>query len=173
MKHDCFNGLNNHNDNGLMFYKHWLRLMGCQSRSFQRILNIFNGISNFHSTRRASQMNSWDSKSTNNVSTVTVLQFDLHGPLARYVQLRVAHAPGMPGTFFPSPRVSDLDRHYGTCVILYVHIIRTTLVKLVVIFLRFLQVQVTIITYVSVTQYKPARFRFNLFELSHKIISNN
>ena len=57
MKHDCFNGLNNHNDNGLVFYKHWLRLMGCQSRSFQRILNIFNGISNFHSTRRASQMN--------------------------------------------------------------------------------------------------------------------
>ena len=23
-----------------------------------------------------------------------------HGPLARYVKLRVAHAPGMPGTFF-------------------------------------------------------------------------
>ena len=26
-----------------------------------------------------------------------------HGPLARYVKLRVAHAPGMPGTFSPPP----------------------------------------------------------------------
>ena len=25
-----------------------------------------------------------------------------HGPLARYVKLRVAHAPGMPGTFSPA-----------------------------------------------------------------------
>ena len=39
-----------------------------------------------------------------------------HGPLARYVKLRVAHAPGMPGTFFPPPRVSDPDMHLGTCV---------------------------------------------------------
>ena len=28
-----------------------------------------------------------------------------HGPLARYVNLRVAHALGMPGTFSPPPRV--------------------------------------------------------------------
>ena len=27
-----------------------------------------------------------------------------------------AHAPGMPGTYFPSPRVSDPDMHHGTCV---------------------------------------------------------
>ena len=27
-----------------------------------------------------------------------------HGPLARYVNLRVAHAPGMPGTLSPPPR---------------------------------------------------------------------
>ena len=38
-----------------------------------------------------------------------------HGPLARYVKLRVAHAPGMPGTFSPPPRVSDPDMHLGTC----------------------------------------------------------
>ena len=38
------------------------------------------------------------------------------GPLARYVKLRVAHAPGMPGTFSPPLRVSDPDMHYGTCV---------------------------------------------------------
>ena len=39
-----------------------------------------------------------------------------NGLLARYVKLRVAHAPGMPGTFSPPPRVSDSDRHHGTCV---------------------------------------------------------
>ena len=39
-----------------------------------------------------------------------------HGPLTRYVKLRVAHAPGMPGTFFPPPRVSDPGMHHGTCV---------------------------------------------------------
>ena len=27
-----------------------------------------------------------------------------------------AHAPGMPGTFSPPPRVSDSDMHHGTCV---------------------------------------------------------
>ena len=37
-------------------------------------------------------------------------------PLARYVKLRVAHAPGMPGTFSPPPLVSDPDMHHGTCV---------------------------------------------------------
>ena len=34
-------------------------------------------------------------------------------------QIRViagAHAPGMPGTFSPSPQVSDPDMHHGTCV---------------------------------------------------------
>ena len=39
-----------------------------------------------------------------------------HGPLARYVKLRVVHAQGMPGTFSPPPRVSDPDMHHGTCV---------------------------------------------------------
>ena len=43
-------------------------------------------------------------------------KFSCHGPLARYAKLRVAHAPGMPGTFSPPPRVSDPDMHYGTCV---------------------------------------------------------
>ena len=31
-------------------------------------------------------------------------------------KLRVAHAPGMPGTFSPPPLVSDPDIHHGTCV---------------------------------------------------------
>ena len=39
-----------------------------------------------------------------------------HGLLVRYVKLRVAHAPGMPGTISPQPRVSDPDMHQGTCV---------------------------------------------------------
>ena len=39
-----------------------------------------------------------------------------YGPLTRYVKLRVAHAPGMPGTFSPPPRVSDPGMHHGTCV---------------------------------------------------------
>ena len=39
-----------------------------------------------------------------------------HGPLARYAIFWVAHAPGMPGTFFPPLRVSDPDMHHGTCV---------------------------------------------------------
>ena len=33
------------------------------------------------------------------------------GFLARYVKLRVVHAPGMPGTFAPPPRLSDPDMH--------------------------------------------------------------
>ena len=36
-----------------------------------------------------------------------------HGPLARHVKLRVAHAPG---TFSPSPWARDPDMHHGTCV---------------------------------------------------------
>ena len=31
-------------------------------------------------------------------------------------KFRIAHAPGMPGTFSPPPRVSDPDMHHGTCM---------------------------------------------------------
>ena len=34
-------------------------------------------------------------------------KWSFHGPLVRYVKLRIAHAPGMPRTFSPPPRVSD------------------------------------------------------------------
>ena len=40
----------------------------------------------------------------------------LHGPLTRCVKLRVVHAPGMPGTFSPPPRVSNPDMQHSTCV---------------------------------------------------------
>ena len=36
--------------------------------------------------------------------------------LTRYVKLWVVHAPGMPGTFSPLPRVSDPDIKLGTCM---------------------------------------------------------
>ena len=44
-----------------------------------------------------------------------------HEPPTRCVKLRVAHAPGMPGTFSPPPtsrksQVSDPGMHHGTCV---------------------------------------------------------
>ena len=40
----------------------------------------------------------------------------LHGPLAGYLKLWDAHAPGMLGTFSPLLQVSDPDMHHGTCV---------------------------------------------------------
>ena len=40
----------------------------------------------------------------------------VHGHRARYVNLRVAHAQGMPVTFSPPLRVSDPDLYHGTCV---------------------------------------------------------
>ena len=40
------------------------------------------------------------------------------GPLTRYAKLRVAHAPGMPGTFSRHRKllVSDPGTHHGTCL---------------------------------------------------------
>ena len=50
------------------------------------------------------------------VSHHWLVAFFDHGPLARYVNLRVAHAQGMTGTFSPSPGVTDPDMHHGTFV---------------------------------------------------------
>ena len=44
------------------------------------------------------------------------VNFAMNGPHARYVKLRVAHAPGMPGTISPPPLKSDPDMHHGMCV---------------------------------------------------------
>ena len=41
------------------------------------------------------------------MSCIDVITNLWHGPLARYVKLRVAHAPGMPGAFSPPAQVSD------------------------------------------------------------------
>ena len=53
-----------------------------------------------------------------NVSTASVSSVENwhHGPLTRYVKLRVAHVPEMPGTFSHPTRVSDPDMHHGPCV---------------------------------------------------------
>ena len=48
--------------------------------------------------------------------SIRAVHLDCHGPIKRYVNLRVAHAPGTPGTFSPIPRFSDPDMHHGTCV---------------------------------------------------------
>ena len=45
-----------------------------------------------------------------------ILSRQMQWPLARYAKLRVVHAPGMPGTFSPPPRVRCPDMHHGTCV---------------------------------------------------------
>ena len=39
-----------------------------------------------------------------------------HELYSRYVKLWVAHAPGMPGTFSPPPRVGNPHMHHGTCM---------------------------------------------------------
>ena len=44
------------------------------------------------------------------------LDLKLHGLLARYVKLRVAHGPGIQGTFSQPPLVSDPDMHHDTCM---------------------------------------------------------
>ena len=49
------------------------------------------------------------------MKTVVLHWSSSHGPLARYVKLRVAHTPGMLGTFSPPSLNSDPDMHHGTC----------------------------------------------------------
>ena len=58
-----------------------------------------------------------------------------HGPLTKYVKLRIAHAPGMPRTFSRpwfqrKPLISDPGMHPGTCVIKwYVCILLNSLIS--------------------------------------------
>ena len=56
-----------------------------------------------------------------------VPDIELDGPLTRYAKLQVAHAPGIPGTFFPPPQVSDsryASRHVrDACAVMHAGII--------------------------------------------------
>ena len=48
--------------------------------------------------------------------TLSGIIYHWYVPLTRYAKLRAAHTPGMPGTFFPIPQVSDPNMDHGTCV---------------------------------------------------------
>ena len=48
------------------------------------------------------------------LSDKTPYRKQIHGPLTKYVKLRVVHAPGMLETFFPP--YSDPSMHHCTCV---------------------------------------------------------
>ena len=50
------------------------------------------------------------------VSALLLSEWAPYGPLTRYVKLQIAHAPGIPGTLSPPPRVSDPDMRHDTCV---------------------------------------------------------
>ena len=50
------------------------------------------------------------------VCSVGVKYIVFHRPLARYVKLRVAHAPRMPETFSPLPQVNDPATHVPWCI---------------------------------------------------------
>ena len=58
----------------------------------------------------------WHNDNFRGCQSMQLRHNDLYGPLARYVKLRVAHAPGMTGTFSPPPRISDSNMHRGTFV---------------------------------------------------------
>ena len=47
---------------------------------------------------------------------ISTTSIGCNGPLTKYAKLRVAHAPGMAGTFCLPPGVSDANMHHGTCV---------------------------------------------------------
>ena len=50
------------------------------------------------------------------ISQCHITRYHTQYTLTRYVELRVVHAPGIPGTFSPPPRVSEPSMHQGTCV---------------------------------------------------------
>ena len=56
---------------------------------------------------------------TNNSTVLPCKAFPVQGGIIQWASCQIrkitgAHAPGMPGTFSPPPRVSDM--HHGTCV---------------------------------------------------------
>ena len=50
------------------------------------------------------------------VAAVRADSKSINGLLTRYAKLRVTHAPGTPGTFFPPLRVCNPGMHHGMCV---------------------------------------------------------
>ena len=78
--------------------------------------SVFAATPNKYGTWRAQYATALSLKHFTNTDNTEGRYVSTHGPLARYVKLWVAHAPGMPGTFSPPPPVSDPDMHHGICV---------------------------------------------------------
>ena len=92
---------------GLPFWWHHMDLLGANELNVNRYPNIMDGAFGTTPTNGG-----WRLVDINRPTSLV----PSHGPLTRYVKWQVAHAPGMPGTFSPSPRVSDPDMHHGTYV---------------------------------------------------------
>ena len=66
--------------------------------------------------RHLTSLSSVVEMSIRSVSDISVLMSHVSWASCQIRKIAGAHAPGMPGTFSPSPRVSDPDMHHGTCV---------------------------------------------------------
>ena len=112
-RHNGHDGVSNHQPDHC-----WLnRLFGCRSKKTSKLRVTGLCVENSPVTG--------ESPAQVKKGTLVVLGLALNrqqaitltnGPLVRYAKSPVAHAPGMPGTFSPPPRVNDLDMHQGTCV---------------------------------------------------------
>ena len=96
-----------------------LKLCTCAQRmAFQLeilTINMISGIVYFRETILESSQNGSETIPRNHKRHQCCKHLS-NGSLAIYEILRVAHAPGVMGTFSPPMRVSDLDMHHGTCV---------------------------------------------------------
>ena len=107
-----------------MIQKHWDRYIDSCSLLIQirRVIPVaLQGLLCWRSILKSSHCNAYHNRAL--YDEINMCQFFKrvadawrHGPLARYVILWVAHAPGMPGTFPPPPPVSNPDMHHGICV---------------------------------------------------------
>ena len=100
-------------DNEIESVSHWMICLTCSNAYF----DIHVGIFTF-----AFRSNAWKILKMVRIGLVVSAHETIHGPLTRNVTLRVAHAPGMPGTFSLSLRVSDLDIHHDARAVMHVGI---------------------------------------------------
>ena len=79
-------------------------------------ISVTRGCGDEPPTKSQKGLNEESPAALNTTHTAEKKRLWVYGPLARYVNLWVVHALGMPGTFSLPPRVSDPDMHHGTCV---------------------------------------------------------
>ena len=96
----------------------YLNMSSGKWRPFALGLNVLNRINYIHynSALQVWRVVVWLGTNRFNSFSSGLRHNYCHGPFIRYLKLRVAHAPGMPGTFSPPSRISDRDMHHGTCV---------------------------------------------------------